>query len=314
MKIKKACKIIGIFLTILSASFFYRQMTDNLQDFLYVTPLRNSLPTILISVCLAVFSISLGGLIWHVLLKDRNILISVARSQNIYLVAQFGKYLPGNMGHHVGRVMLSRKEGIPATITIQTMLIEILWGLGIAAGLALFSISFFLESDLINHLSFIGRFELLLLLLIVVMALPWFFVYMLNKFTPELSKKLSNGEILTLPRIHTATAVALLFVACFFALGMILDLQARFIFNHADSNLIQLSCLYSIAWIAGYLMPGAPAGLGVREAVMVLILTPIYGNSIAVGLSISLRLTTTLGDAVSFCLGLVGNTLSTKHN
>jgi uncharacterized membrane protein YbhN (UPF0104 family) len=64
--------------------------------------------------------------------------------------------------------------------------------------------------------------------------------------------------------------------------------------------------LFAIAWIAGYLVPGAPGGLGVREAMMVMVLSPVLGAGAAVGLSLTLRLTTTLGDAVAFGLGIIG--------
>jgi len=51
-------------------------------------------------------------------------------------------------------------------------------------------------------------------------------------------------------------------------------------------------------------VPGSPGGVGVREAMMILLLTPVVGAGAAVGLSISMRLTNMLGDGVAFLLGL----------
>jgi hypothetical protein len=51
-------------------------------------------------------------------------------------------------------------------------------------------------------------------------------------------------------------------------------------------------------WLAGYLTPGAPAGLGVREVVVTTLLTPHTGATIAVSASLLWRLTALFTDIV----------------
>jgi uncharacterized membrane protein YbhN (UPF0104 family) len=81
--------------------------------------------------------------------------------------------------------------------------------------------------------------------------------------------------------------------------------QAVHIFHVNSGNLLTLSLLFASAWTAGYLLPGAPGGLGVREAVSIALLTPILGAGTAVALSITMRLSTTLGDGLAFLVGLL---------
>tara|TARA_Y100000768_G_C23948357_1_gene668814 strand:- start:1356 stop:1664 length:309 start_codon:yes stop_codon:yes gene_type:complete len=54
--------------------------------------------------------------------------------------------------------------------------------------------------------------------------------------------------------------------------------------------------IFSIAWIAGFIIPGAPGGIGVREAVIIFFITPIIGEAQGVAAAIGLRFVTLLGD------------------
>ncbi len=58
---------------------------------------------------------------------------------------------------------------------------------------------------------------------------------------------------------------------------------------------------FALSWVAGFLLPGAPAGLGVREAVLVALLSPSVDRALPIVLGF--RLATTLGDLLSLGLG-----------
>jgi len=98
----------------------------------------------------------------------------------------------------------------------------------------------------------------------------------------------------------------LLYVLMFITLGFIVDLLAQGLYGVEESRVWFMTGIFAIAWIAGFVTPGAPAGLGVREAVLVMGLTPIYGSGMAVGLSVTLRIVTTLGDGLAFVAALLG--------
>ncbi len=102
-------------------------------------------------------------------------------------------------------------------------------------------------------------------------------------------------------------------LVCFLLTGIILKIQAQWYFGVANVDLLQLTCLFAVAWVAGYLTPGAPGGVGVREAMMVLLLPPVVGSGVAVGLAFTLRIATTLGDLVAFLAGMVVRRLVDKR-
>jgi hypothetical protein len=240
--------------------------------------------------------IIVGALIWKILLIDLDVRLSWHDCLTIYGIAQLGKYLPGNIGHHVGRVVLAKQSGVPAASTLQTMLIELVWGIGVASGIALIGIV--LGSDLG------GSPAVLTLFFVATLLGPWAAWSVAKVFFPKLMSRISDHGHISLPRLGTLMLVSLLYLAVFLAVGLLMDMHARFLWGAQTSHVFMLAVVFAWSWIAGYITPGAPAGLGVREVVLVSALTPIYGASVAVGLTLSLRVVSTLGDMIVFLIAM----------
>lgn len=295
-------KWLTIIFSLLAVGFFIQYAVQNFAEIPPLNMSRGSVMAGLLSIALVVFSIGIAGMIWYLLLLDHAPLSTWRQAQTIFAISQFGKYLPGNMGHHVGRVVMARDIGIPIPITLNTMLVEMLWASGIAAGLALLALLFIVDEQLSGLQLQLEPMQLgagVTLLLFM----PWLGTAFLNKYMPGLAKRLS-GSVIAAPRFGTALIAAVLFLLCFVIMGLILKLQAYWFFGINEGSLLELTCLFSIAWLAGYLAPGAPGGLGVRESMMVLLLSPVLGVGASVGLGVTLRVTTTTGDAVAFLIGV----------
>lgn len=254
------------------------------------------------SMLLGVLNIAVGGLIWWLLLTGQGVKIRCRRIQLIFAIAQFGKYLPGNVGQHVARVYMLRDDGAPVSVVVQTVLLEALMGLGVGAVLALIALSYVLDAAGPEAR---GLHEgLLIAVALLALVLPWLLPQVLNRFLPSLTRRLSGGALLKPLDLRRAVAVASLFVLSFLILGWLLKAQLSGIFGVHGSSAIELTGLFALIWVAGYLTPGAPAGLGVREALMLLVFGPVYGEAVAIGLGLTLRLATTFGDALAFIVGL----------
>lgn len=255
------------------------------------------------SVVLYTLSIGVVGFIWQLLLRDHALKPHWWQLQIIFSMAQFAKYLPGNVAQHVGRIYMAREAGIPVTVTIHTMIAEALFGVAVGAILALLSLWFVIDQSELSEPLAVQPYMLGLLML-AAMLLPWVAVRSLNIFFPRLASKISGGGPIVEPRFYTALAVAGLFLVCFLISGLVLKLHAVWLFNADDASVLEFTALFAVAWVAGYLVPGAPAGLGIREALMVLLFSTILDPAIAVGLSITLRVTTTFGDGSAFMMGM----------
>ena len=256
------------------------------------------------TVGLVLFNLLLGGLMWKALLKDQGVDLPILTSLQIVGMSQVGKYLPGNIGHVVGQVGLAKEAGVPVGVSLAAMMISTLWLA--ATGLAVGGAGLLIFLDIQNWLQIqIPHPMWILALSILIMASPWIGLWSINRFMPAVSTWLGQGQVVRLPTFSTAFLVASGFVTCFFVFGLIIKLQAYYLFGITDGNIWTFTLLFTSAWVAGYLLPGAPGGLGVREAISVALFSPIVGPGAAVGLSITMRLVTVLGDGLAFLVGLV---------
>ena len=57
---------------------------------------------------------------------------------------------------------------------------------------------------------------------------------------------------------------------------------------------------YAIAWLIGFVVPGASGGLGVREVVFLLLTETALGGGGALAVALAMRVVTTLGDLLFF--------------
>lgn len=243
-----------------------------------------------------------GALMWMALLRDQGVRLPLATAFPIVGMAQVAKYLPGNVGHLVGQVTLASAAGVPIGVSITTMLISTLWlvATGLAMGGA--GLLIFLDATAVLDMP-IPNTSLMALLGLTVAISPWLAVWLLNRFLPGLSRRLGSGRLVALPRFGTAVAVAGGFILCFFIFGVMLKVQATYLFGVTEGSILTFTLMFTSAWIAGYLLPGAPGGLGVREALVVALLGSVVGTGTAVGLSITMRLATVLGDGLAFVVG-----------
>jgi uncharacterized membrane protein YbhN (UPF0104 family) len=255
------------------------------------------------SVLAGVLVVVLIGLMWTLLLRDQGVTLPFLKALQIVAVSQIGKYLPGNVGQFAGRAVLAQQVGIPLGVSASTMLIETAWTLAIGAGFAVAALALFVDAATASALPSVGLLELGLLTS-GLLVLPWLGISMVNRFLPGLSRKVGGGKLVTPPRLRTALAVSGLMVLCFFVLGAVVTMHARGLFGVTDASWVTVTVLFTAAWLVGYVVPGAPGGMGVREAMMVLVLTPALGAGPAIGLGVTVRLATLAGDGLSFLLGI----------
>jgi uncharacterized membrane protein YbhN (UPF0104 family) len=96
--------------------------------------------------------------------------------------------------------------------------------------------------------------------------------------------------------IHNISKVYLLYFIFFLIAGLLLVIIVNTFLNINFIITAKLVVIFSIAWVAGFIIPGAPGGIGVREAVIIFFITPIIGEAQSIAVAIALRFITLLGD------------------
>src|SRR5687768_8324521 len=92
----------------------------------------------LLATLLYSLTVPISAYAWHLLLASLGHPQGFARLNAILLTTQAGKYLPGNIGQHLGRIGLARAQGIPMPALIASMAYEVMLLLlaGVLVGLA----------------------------------------------------------------------------------------------------------------------------------------------------------------------------------
>lgn len=254
------------------------------------------------------------ALAWHRLLSG----VGVARPRRelfgIIGITQFAKYIPGNVAQYVGRAGMSLVRGIPPRPLAVTMALETL--LVIAAAVAT-GVGTGALSDVGLTVVHLHGAQLALIAAVVALAIGGLFLLrrlappLLQRFAPRYATAL-DGTLLP-PQLGIAQAFAL-YCGMYVCMGTGLVLLARFLVPGAPHDYWLLIAVLALAWVVGFVTPGAPGGLGVREGLMLLMLAPVYTAVSASVLVIALRISTTLGDVLILCAGAVLLPKRGKHS
>ena len=89
-------------------------------------------------------------------------------------------------------------------------------------------------------------------------------------------------------------------------LGGILVLVCGFIYDVEidGTGAAAIITYYMLAWVLGFIVPGAPGGIGVREAILVLLLSPVIGDTVTLSAALIHRLISIIGDFTGYMIAL----------
>ncbi len=244
----------------------------------------------------------LGAFIWRKQLLDYNQNISLTDVFNIVSISQIGKYIPGNIGHLVGQITLAKAEGITISVAGITMTLFNLWLVAVACILGTVGIIFYFNTGE-PATQTIPNIYLLLGLAVSCIFLPPLAITLTNHLLPTFAKRIGNGQSLPSQTPITTLWTVSGFMITFLIFGIMVKLQAIYLFQNNNGSILAFATLFALAWVSGYLLPGAPGGLGVRESLLTILLSPIIGLGAALGISVTMRITTMSGDFLAFLVG-----------
>jgi uncharacterized membrane protein YbhN (UPF0104 family) len=72
----------------------------------------------------------------------------------------------------------------------------------------------------------------------------------------------------------------------------------------SSHTILLLTAAYALSWLAGFLLPGAPGGLGVRESAFTLLLSGTFPPAITLLVIALARIATVCADALVFLIGI----------
>lgn len=223
-----------------------------------------------LSLMAVVVGIACSTMSWQVLLDDLGRPIGVGRGAQIFLVGQLGKYLPGSIWAYVLQIELGHKAGLARArvfaATVFSVLVAIVAAL-IAGALAI--------PRIVDEDPRLGWLPWLYLVLPVALAMLW---------PPVLTRIVRFGfRILRRPRPDHPVTLRVVLASLAFAIGSYVAFGVHLWLLADTREGLTLSPLalcigtMGIAMLAGLVFFLLPSGVGARELVIIVALTPLVG-------------------------------------
>jgi hypothetical protein len=243
------------------------------------------------------------GLAWRAMLTGFGAQLPVRSALRIFFIGQLGKYLPGSVWPVIAQMEMSRDLGVARTQSGGASLVT----LALAAPSAVLASALtlpFVSAAALSH------YWPVLLVLPVTAALlhPPVLNWLLNRML-----RLARRGELPQPVARKPLLLGLgWMLLSWLALGVAVWALARDLGATGSAARQILVCIggFSLAWAAGFLVVFVPAGAGIREAVLVLTLSPILPSGPATLLALISRLVFTAGD---LAWAGIGGVLRPRH-
>ncbi|NUO96896.1 MAG: flippase-like domain-containing protein [Nonomuraea sp.] len=228
---------------------------------------------------------------WRQIMAGLGTRLPLRVAGRIMFVGQLGKYIPGAVWAYAAMMDLGRDHGSPPRRTFATISLGLVVNLGVGVSVAAATLS--------SHEAVRRAWYVVLLVPVIIVCLhPKVLTWGLN-----LALRIARKEPLesVLPGRTVVVAVA------WTTLGwLVYGLHTWLLSGRADLYLVATGA-YAFAWCTGILTFVVPAGVGVREGALVLVLGPVIGTAPAIAVAIVSRLAFTLADAtaagLAFALG-----------
>ena len=297
-------RLLGVALTLVSLAFLgwlARSRAAELPQIEWTAPVVGGLAA---GTLLYLLGLLLGGLALHLILGAARSSVAPSTAVALLLRTNVGKYLPGNVGHLLGRAVLARELGIPTPTVVASLVFEaaaaalaalVMAALGLAADRRLWT-------DLAGELPAPGKLVVGLALLTGAALAATFLPRLLARRLPA-SVRHRSGR----PGVCALAGATGLYGLNFCLYGGTAVLVIASGLTGAAGEVdfatwLRYAAALALAWVVGFLTPGSPGGLGVREAVLVVLLAPTLEAAPALVLALVLRLVTVVGDGLGLVL------------
>ncbi|MCT2586588.1 flippase-like domain-containing protein [Actinophytocola gossypii] len=207
-------------------------------------------------------------------------------ARRIFFPAQAGKYLPGSIWPFLAQMKFAREHGVPG-------------GLALLAG-SVFLVVHAVTSVLVGALLLISQPSLVNQFGWAGVCIPLALVLLHPKVVNALARKLAGRSGVEPPVLRWRHLVAP--IAWMFPAWLGYGLGGYLLADPFTDSVVVLALVctgaFALGWIVGLVVFIAPAGVGAREAVLILALTPLTGVAAATTVSLVLRVAHTVADVV----------------
>lgn len=290
---KKYVNIIGKIITLLSLIFIVVAVYKLGFDTSVISNIPIFVVLVFVSALLLCCSTYMLGYAWKIWLSyfTEN-KICTFDAQRVYAKANIGKYLPGNVMHYVERNIFAAKLGLDQNAVALSSIFEIIdmvmaaFFVAICFSMDNFKRALYKVAD-IKEIIVIGA-GIVVCIVVIAIFFRKKICFLIQKY---FKKNFLKHFIWCMPIYILALVLGgVIMVALYWYMGNSITMSVCF-------NMI--SC-YIISWVIGFIVPGAPGGIGVREFVLVFLLQNRVGQNTILTMAVIHRLITIIGDLFAY--------------
>jgi hypothetical protein len=198
----------------------------------------------------------LGLLVWTLILRNLGSQPHLHMTTRAYVLSLLPKYIPGNVAAHGLRTQLAMKAGVPVLVSMKSFFLEAIFALGTAAAISIPGTMYYFP-EVLNPFS-AWLLAAFVLGLIALVAARQFKLKSIDELRLTTKQRRPTGYV----------NVFSLFLLVWLFSGVAHWCLANALNDYSGSHLPQLIVAVSASWGLGFISIFAPAGLGVREAVL----------------------------------------------
>lgn len=219
---------------------------------------------------------------------------------SIYFISQLAKYLPGGIWAFPGRMIAYQTVGVDQSRSIASVFREV--SALLLSSIAVSLLIVFQEIPLSNIMKWaliVGA--IVSILAILVTQTPWFWRLLASlkirkSVTLPLPLNESESPLVSFKWIPAAVVAGLVF---WLAMGFPFQFLSRAISPQSSTlSWIGATAIFALAWTVGFVVFITPAGLGVRESILSLLLSTFLPVSVAVSIALISRLAWIVVEAI----------------
>lgn len=292
-------RLSGVFIVLVALGFVGTRISDNLgylSEFNVDTSLF--LSVVVWSVFYALVSLALS-FAWFALLNSLGgPSLNFWNCHRIYARSQIAKYIPGNIFHLGGRHALGAQKGLDHSALFAAAILEA-GGVVLSASIITLAALSLGPENLWGYSS-----DYYLCGLLLALIAPIVLVCIAPRLKLLRKIRLFDAKpALVMRQLFTVLVLYILFFVLSGSIIIGIDCYIRGVDGMQDWAVVVV--VYAISWVAGFVTPGASAGIGVREAVIVAWLGGVVGEGHGLFIALIFRIVTVLGDVFLFASSFI---------
>ena len=229
-------------------------------------------------------------MVWREMLADLGSPLSIPEAWRIYFIGGLSKYVPGVIWPMLAQAELGADRGVPRSRSALSVILNYAVMTCSGAVVAAITLPFASAGSIAQY------FWILFLIPVGVVLLSPPVLNRLLRLVQRLARQPAEQLSVSYRGLARMMAWA---IAAWSSNGLVIYVLLRQLAGHSQGTLLASVGAYSLSWTLGFLAVFAPAGAGVREAVMVAVLHNHTTTAIALTVALVSRAISVASDALT---------------